>query len=85
MFFYLGFSLNILNFIWLGLHYPNSLPARQSFIYIFIILVMAYKGLIGLKERSIKQLTASIWIAVGFIIIAEHIITEDFFTGIAFI
>ena len=84
VFFYLGFSLNILNFIWHGLHYPNSLPARQSFIYIFIILVMAYKGLIGLKERSIKQLTASIWIAVGFIIIAEHIITEDFFHWYSF-
>ena len=38
LFFYLSFSINILNFIWHGLHYPNSLPCRQSFLYIFMLL-----------------------------------------------
>ncbi len=36
----LGFSTNVLNFIWHGLNYPDSLPARQSFIYIMLVLIM---------------------------------------------
>ena len=79
VFFYLGFSLNLLNFIWHGLHYPNSLPARQSFIYIFLVLVMAYKGFMGIKDRSLKQIVGAICLAIGFVVIAEHIITEEFF------
>ena len=38
--FFASFSVNALNFIWHGFHYPNSLPCRQSFIYIFLMLVM---------------------------------------------
>ncbi|MFQ9701931.1 MAG: YfhO family protein [Enterocloster clostridioformis] len=36
--FYASFSVNVLNFIWHGFHYPNSLPCRQSFIYIALML-----------------------------------------------
>ena len=28
-----------------GFHYPNSLPARQSFIYIFLVLYLCCRGL----------------------------------------
>ncbi len=74
-----SFSMNFLNFIWHGFHYPNSLPARQSFIYIFLILVMCYKGYEGLQERSIKQIVGSFWIGILFIVLAEKLITaEDF-------
>lgn len=40
----LGFSVNILNFIWHGLNYPDSLPARQSFLYIFVVLAMCFEA-----------------------------------------
>ena len=33
----LSFSTNMLVFIWHGMNYPDSLPARQSLIYIFFI------------------------------------------------
>lgn len=42
--FLLGFSVNILNFIWHGLNYPDSLPARQSFLYIFVVLTMCFEA-----------------------------------------
>lgn len=77
LFFFLSFSLNVLNFIWHGFHYPNSLPARQSFIYIFLILSMGYAGYKELRERSTKQIVGSIWIAVVFILLAEKLIDED--------
>lgn len=44
VFMLLGFSVNILNFIWHGLNYPDSLPARQSFLYIFVILTMCFEA-----------------------------------------
>lgn len=52
----ISFNLNIPNYIWHGFHFPNSLPARESFIYIFLLITMAYEALINLKEFSTKQI-----------------------------
>lgn len=43
VFFWVSFSNNILDFIWHGLHFPDSLPGRQSFLYIFLLLALAYE------------------------------------------
>lgn len=75
--FLLAFNINIFNFIWHGFHYPNSLPCRQSFIYIFFVLIMAFEAFLHLKETNNKQLGAAIWIAVGFLFIAEALFTTD--------
>ncbi len=37
-------SLNLGEFVWHGFHYPNQLPARQSFLLIFLILALASKA-----------------------------------------
>lgn len=52
----ISFNLNIPNYIWHGLHFPNSLPARESFIYIFLLITMAYEAMINLKEFTTKQI-----------------------------
>lgn len=72
-----SFNLNIPNFIWHGFHYPNSLPCRQSFIYIFFLLTMGYEAFHHLKTISNKQITGALWIAIGFLLIAEQIFTTD--------
>jgi uncharacterized membrane protein YfhO len=46
----LSFNINVLNFIWHGFHFPNQLPYRNSFVYIFLILSMAYPALRSLGE-----------------------------------
>ena len=79
IFFYLSFSTNVLNFIWHGFHYPNSLPCRQSFIYILFLLAMGYKGFLGLKDRPKKQYLGVLLGVVAFIILAEKL--EDSYTG----
>lgn len=43
-FFWLGFSSNILDFVWHGLHFPDSLPGRQVFLYVFLLLITIYEG-----------------------------------------
>jgi len=52
--FYLSFNVNMLNYLWHGLHFPNDLPYRYSFAYSFILLVLAYKAIANIKEFSRK-------------------------------
>lgn len=51
--FVLSFANNMLDFIWHGLHFPTSLPARQSFLYIFLLLLVAYEELLHLRETKL--------------------------------
>lgn len=51
-----AFNLNIPNYIWHGMHFPNSLPCRQSFIYIFSCLQCAMKLLLTLRILIISSL-----------------------------
>ena len=37
-----GFNVNYLNFIWHGLHFPNSLSYRFAFIYILLAVIMSH-------------------------------------------
>ena len=53
--FFASFSMNVLNFIWHGFHYPNSLPCRQSFIYIVLVLTMCFRAYLYLDEISKRQ------------------------------
>ncbi|SFG19560.1 YfhO family protein [Oribacterium sp. WCC10] len=84
LFFFLSFSVNILNFIWHGFHYPNSLPCRQSFEYIFILIVMCYEAYLKRKEISVRQVNISLAIAILFIIVSQKLVTDDAFKWYTF-
>lgn len=63
-----GFSLNYLDYIWHGLHFPNSFPARQSFFYIFLVLVMGYETFAkrkGMKKAVVPVATGGLLILLG--------------------
>ena len=47
-----SFAVNFLNFIWHGFNYPNSLPARQSFLYIFLVLTMCFEAVHRDRENA---------------------------------
>jgi len=77
--FLISFNMNIPNYIWHGLHFPNSLPCRQSFIYIFLILTMSYEGLRHVKEYSNKQIFGVFGAAVAIMILIEELyVSSDF-------
>lgn len=61
LFFYLSFSVNVLNFLWHGYHYPNSLPCRQSFIYIVLLLTLCYHVYLHLDEIPWKHVALAFW------------------------
>ncbi len=73
----ISFSWNIPNFIWHGFHYPNSLPCRQSFLYIIILLSMCYEALRNLRTASVSQITGSIWGAFAFILLCEKVVDSE--------
>lgn len=75
--FFASFSINVLNFIWHGFHYPNSLPCRQSFIYIFLVLTVCYKAYMDLKITSWRRVSASFGAAVVFVFLAQKLITDS--------
>lgn len=79
----IGFSTNMLNFIWHGLNYPDSLPARQSFIYIFLVLVMCFEALRYVKEMEPKHILHGFLAGAFFLLFCEKFVEhEDFETGV---
>ena len=75
--FLVAFNMNIPNFIWHGFHYPNSLPCRQSFIYIFLLLSICYDAFINIKHYSKTQIGGSFWSVMLFLIYIGNTITAD--------
>ncbi|MBO4289121.1 MAG: YfhO family protein [Lachnospiraceae bacterium] len=75
----LSFSFNIPNYIWHGLHYPNSLPCRQSFLYTIILLSMCHEGARGLRTVNKGRIAAIFFGAAAFILVAEKLITAPEF------
>lgn len=79
-----SFSFNIPNYIWHGFHFPNSLPCRESFIYIFLVLTMAYEAALHIKEYSSKQIIGVFTGATGLILLMEELFENaEFFSDLA--
>jgi uncharacterized membrane protein YfhO len=77
LFFFASFSVNTLNFIWHGFHYPNSLPCRQSVIYIFLMLFICYQAYIHLHEIPWKHVVMAFFASVIFVLMAQKLITDE--------
>ncbi len=67
IFFILSFDINILNFIWHGLNFPDSLPARQGYLYTLLLITIGYDAF--LLIRSSKQDLLYISLALSYILI----------------
>lgn len=74
--FVISFNMNIPNFIWHGFHFPNSLPCRQSFIYIFLILTMSYEAFREIKYYTDKEICVVFCGVVAFIFLIEKLLIE---------
>ena len=72
VFLLLSFNLNVLNFLWHGGHYPNSLPHRFSFIYVFFILQLAYRALMQLRGVEVKHIIGGVVAVLVLLLVWEH-------------
>ncbi len=77
VFFYFSFNTNFLNYIWHGFHFPNDLPYRQSFLYSFILLIMAYQVLLRLKEFSAKEIAGVGLAVMAYVVIVQKITSKN--------
>lgn len=59
LFFLLSFSVNLLDFLWHGLNFPDNLPARQSFLYIFVVLTLCFEAVLHLRAYSSGQMVTA--------------------------
>lgn len=79
----LSFSFNIPNYIWHGLHFPNSLPCRESFLYIFLIVTMGYEAFTHIREFKPVHIIGSAGVSVGLILLFEEIFkSSELFTDL---
>ena len=65
LFFNVSFIVRQLDYIWHGFHFPNMIPYRFSFLYSFVLLVMAYRA--WLVRRKFEPLQV---IAAGLLTVA---------------
>lgn len=78
----ISFNTNFLNYIWHGFHYPNSLPCRESFLYIFLILAISYEALINIREITRKQLAATFTGAIALILLIEKLYVKQDYSSL---
>ncbi len=76
LFLLISFNLNHLNFVWHGMHFPNQLPYRNSFVYIFLILSMSYPALKSLREFRGKQIGMICGGLVVLVLLGEKLFEE---------
>lgn len=75
---FLSFELNILDFFWHGFHFPEGLPARESFLYVFLLLTLGFEALIkqgGNRPRDYLVallLNAALFVCIYFFTDAEE-------------
>ena len=80
-FMYFSFNVNIFNFIWHGLHYPNDLPYRQSFMYSFVLVVMAHKAFKHIQDFNKKHFIVIGAVLIAFIVAVQKIDSEKITLG----
>ena len=74
-----GFAINVLNFIWHGMHYPNSLPARQSFIYIFLILFICFRAWENIGCMTKREIVRAFAVSMILILFWQDTAEDDAF------
>lgn len=64
----LSTNFKILDYIWHGFHFPNSLPARFTFIYAFLALTLAFEALSDLRKYRFWQYAVSFLVSMGLVL-----------------
>lgn len=75
-----SFSTNTLNFIWHGLNYPDSLPCRQSFLYILLLLTVCFEALTDIEKYRKKTIGLCFFGVLCFLLICDKLIDTEMFT-----
>ena len=67
-----SFANNMLDFIWHGLHFPSALPGRQSFLYVFVLLVLCFETFMHIRGNKKWHIAAALLINGIFLALAFY-------------
>lgn len=81
----ISFCYNIPTFIWHGFNYPDSLPARQSFLYILLILTVCLEVSLHIRSVSRKELGIAFSFSALFLLFVQKLVTDDAFEDKTFL
>ena len=81
LFMFFSFNTNVLNYIWHAMHFPNDLPYRFSFLYSFLLLWIAYKVFVNLKEIPLRAIVGVGGFAALFAVVAEKVGSKNLQEG----
>ena len=79
VFLLLSMCFNLPTYVWHGFHYPNSLSARFSFLYIFMIVVMCYEAAMHIRSYKTKHIVGSAVGASALILLCKQLYTQPDF------
>ena len=78
--FLISFNTKIPNYLFHGMHFPNSLPARESFIYIFVLVTVVYQVIVHIDCFTKKQIAGSFFGGLGVMLLIEELYVNDTYT-----
>lgn len=92
MFMFISLNVNKLDFIWHGLHFPNQLPYRYSFVICFMLIGIACRTLYRIDEFKVQSLWTVLAAGTGYYLIAQKLFAKDlddinlfFYSGVAWL
>ena len=72
LFFALSFIIRQLDYIWHGFHFTNMIPYRFSFLFSFVMLVMAYRAFLAMDRVKPWQILVSTVLFVGICALSDN-------------
>ena len=75
-FFFVSFANNWLNYIWHGLRFPNSLPGRQAFLCIFMLLMVGFDAYRKRSGNKIWHILVAFVISGGLLFGGAYVMDE---------
>lgn len=69
-FFIVSFANNYLDYVWHGLRFPTSLPGRQAFLFIFLMLTVGYETYRKRKGNRIWQAVVSAGVCIAVLVLS---------------
>ena len=70
VFFLVSFAENQLDYIWHGMHFPQALPGRQSFLYSFVLLSMGFAAVRKRKGTRIWHIVVVAIVSMALLLVA---------------
>ncbi len=84
VFIFFSLNTNVLNFMWHGMHFPNQLPYRYTFMVSFLLIAMAYRAFSYIDHISIRRITAILAVGLSYYLIVQKLLADKLDSPTAF-